>query len=70
VAIASDMQYRPWSLEGRRVETLAVLEAIPPLTIGLAWQDRPTLSAALQGVLAYFRERFVDPPLRHRPARR
>jgi DNA-binding transcriptional LysR family regulator len=70
VAIASDMQYRPWSLEGRRVETLAVLEPIPSLTIGLAWQDRPALSAALHGVLAYFRERFVEPPQRHRPVRR
>lgn len=70
VAIASDMQYRPWSLEGRRVETLAVKEPIPPLTIGLAWPQGAAIDPALQSVLTYFRQRFVDPPQRHRPTRR
>lgn len=70
VAIASDMQYRPWSLEGHRVETLAVHEAIPPLTIGLAWPANAAPGTALHSALAYFRQRYVDPPQRHRPARR
>lgn len=70
VAIASDMQYRPWSLEGRRVETLPVAEPIPPLTIGLAWSERAELSPPAHTVLSYFRQRYVEPPPRHRPARR
>jgi DNA-binding transcriptional LysR family regulator len=70
VAIASDMQYRPWSLEGHRVETLAVAEPIPPLTIGLAWAGPAAPAPGLRGALAYFRQRYVDPPQRHRPARR
>lgn len=70
VAIASDLQYRAWSLEGRRVETLAVTEPVPPLTIGMAWLTATEAAPALQSVLAYFRQRYVEPPRRHRPARR
>lgn len=70
VAIASDMQYRPWSLEGRRVETLALMENIPPLAIGLAWTDRPEPVQAVASVLGYFGQRYIDPPQRHRPALR
>lgn len=36
VAIASDMQYRPWTLEGNRVETVVLKETIPPMSVGLA----------------------------------
>jgi DNA-binding transcriptional LysR family regulator len=70
VAIASDMQYRPWSLEGRRVETISVQEPIPPLTIGLAWPTRASIGPTLHSVLSYFRHLYVDPSPRHRPARR
>ena len=37
VAILSDIEYRPWSLEGRRVETIEVSDEIPTLDIGIAW---------------------------------
>ena len=70
VAIASDMEYRPWSLEGRRVDTIGLAEPIPPLTIGLAWPTPSGTSPTVQRVLAYFRQRYLDPSPRHRPARR
>jgi DNA-binding transcriptional LysR family regulator len=70
VAIASDIQYRPWSLEGRRVETLGLQEAVPPLTIGMAWAAGANAGPPLHSVLAYFRQRYVEPPQRHRPTRR
>lgn len=70
VAIASDMQYRPWSLEGRRVETAILKEPIPPLSVGLAWRKGITFSPAMMQVQGYFRQRFIDPPHRHKPARR
>lgn len=37
VAILSDMVYRPWSLEGRRVEVLTLSDPIPTMDVGLAW---------------------------------
>lgn len=66
VAIASDMQYRPWSLEGKRVETVRVAEPIPAMSAGLAWRTSGELTPAMRIVQDYFRERFLDPPNRHK----
>lgn len=42
VTILSDMVYRPWSLEGQRLELRPVRETIPSMDVGLAWRrDRP-----------------------------
>ncbi len=48
VTILSDMVYRPWSLEGQRIELRRVIEPIPSMDVGLAWaRGRPlTLGAA------------------------
>ena len=70
VAIASDMQYRPWSLEGKRVETVMLREPIPPLSVGLAWCPGEAFTPAMQLVHDYFRQRFLDPPRHHKPTRR
>ena len=70
VAIASDMQYRPWSLEGRRVETVQLKEPIPPMSVGMAWRAGEHFSPAMQLVHDYFKQRFLDPPSRYKPARR
>ncbi len=70
VAIASDMQYRPWTLEGNRVETVAVQEPIPPMSVGLAWRAGAPPSAVMQIVQAYFRQRYLDPPIRSKSTRR
>jgi DNA-binding transcriptional LysR family regulator len=37
VTILSDMVYRPWSLEGQRIEARRVIEPIPTMDVGLAW---------------------------------
>jgi DNA-binding transcriptional LysR family regulator len=37
VTILSDMVYRPWSLEGQRIDTLNVVADIPTMDVGLAW---------------------------------
>ena len=37
VAILSDIIYRPWSLEGNRIERLSLDDDIPTMDIGLAW---------------------------------
>lgn len=37
VTILSDMVYRPWSLEGQRIELRNVVADIPTMDIGVAW---------------------------------
>ena len=42
VTMLSDMVYRPWSLEGQRIEQRDVLADIPTMDVGTAWcRDRP-----------------------------
>jgi DNA-binding transcriptional LysR family regulator len=38
ITILSDMVYRPWSLEGKRVEVMTVSDDVPSMDIGLAWR--------------------------------
>lgn len=47
VTILSDMVYRPWSLEGQRIEQRALVEAVPSMDVGLVWpKSRPLPPAA------------------------
>jgi DNA-binding transcriptional LysR family regulator len=39
VTILSDMVYRPWSLEGHRLERRIVEAEIPTMDVGLAWRN-------------------------------
>jgi DNA-binding transcriptional LysR family regulator len=45
VTILSDMVYRPWSLEGRRIEARPVLDVVPDLEVGLIWKPKIALEA-------------------------
>lgn len=46
VTILSDMVYRPWSLEGQRIELRSVAADIPTMDVGLAWNsERPQAPA-------------------------
>ena len=46
ITVLSDMVYRPWSLEGQRIETRLLLDDIPTMDVGLAWvRGRPMLAA-------------------------
>jgi DNA-binding transcriptional LysR family regulator len=44
VTILSDMVYRPWSLDGRRIRTVPVKNPIPPMEVGLVWPKGKRLS--------------------------
>jgi len=49
IAILSDLVYRPWSFDGRRVEAIDLVEEIPTLDVGLVWAvniDHPPAAAA------------------------
>ena len=37
ITILSDMVYRPWSLEGQRIEQRNVASPIPTMDVGVAW---------------------------------
>ena len=53
VTILSDMVYRPWSLEGQRIETRLLEEPIPTMDVGLVWLKGASLSAPTQAFLNY-----------------
>ena len=46
LSILSDMVYRPWSLEGKRVEVKAITDPVPTMDVGLAWSREIELSPA------------------------
>jgi DNA-binding transcriptional LysR family regulator len=46
VTILSDMVYRPWSLDGQRIELRPVAAEIPSMDVGLAWNSKRETSAA------------------------
>lgn len=56
VSILSDMVYRPWSLEGRRIDVRTVNDIVPPMEVGLVWRDDadiPPPARALQQFLVF-----------------
>ncbi|PWT74606.1 MAG: LysR family transcriptional regulator [Proteobacteria bacterium] len=61
VTVLSDMVYRPWSLEGRRIETLVLENEIPSMDVGIAWRKRSDLSPAAQAFIDYFHLAFNQP---------
>ena len=44
VTILSDMVYRPWSLEGQRIEQRGLNEPVPSMDVGLTWARARPLS--------------------------
>lgn len=55
VTILSDMMYRPWSLEGDRIEVREVAANIPTLNTGVAWSATREINAAARTFLEYCR---------------
>jgi DNA-binding transcriptional LysR family regulator len=70
VAILSDMVYRPWSLEGKRIETIKTVESVPSMNVGLAWRAETVLSPAMQTIRQYFKQRYLEPQSPHSSAHR
>jgi DNA-binding transcriptional LysR family regulator len=44
VTILSDITYRPWSLDGQRIETRTIADDVPTMDVGLAWRREGALS--------------------------
>jgi DNA-binding transcriptional LysR family regulator len=61
VAILSDMVHRPWSLEGRRIETVNISDPVPAMDVGLAWRRNMELSPPMLAFRSYFQQAFHLP---------
>lgn len=61
VAILSDMVYRPWSLEGRRIETITLKDPVPRMGVGLAWKANAESTPAMKAFRDYFKHLYLDP---------
>ena len=54
LTILSDMVYRPWSLEGQRIETRTLDDVVPSMDVGMAWRrdaDQPAAISAFREFL-------------------
>jgi len=56
LAILPDMLYRPWSLDGDRLEVRGLLEPMPSLQLGVAWRRGSPLSELTRNFLMVARE--------------
>lgn len=65
VAILSDMVYRPWSLEGQRLETAVLTDPIPAMNAGLAWSRGVRFTKAMEAFRSYFRQAYHIPQIRN-----
>lgn len=50
-SVLPDMLYRPWSLEGDRIEARPLAQPLAPLDVGLAWRKGAVLPEALSNFL-------------------
>ncbi|GGD98789.1 LysR family transcriptional regulator [Aureimonas endophytica] len=55
VTILSDMVYRPWSLEGQRIETRILDDDVPSMDVGLAWRREAALPAPAEAFRDFLR---------------
>lgn len=63
ITILSDMVYRPWSLEGRRIEIVPTDVEVPTMDVGLAFQKARLRTPAMEALKAYFTNTFLSPKL-------
>lgn len=61
ITILSDMVYRPWSLEGKRITTVMTNTPVPTMDVGLAWRKNISFSAQMHLIHDYFRQAYNSP---------
>lgn len=55
VTVLSDMVYRPWTLDGKRILTVDPSPVPPSMDVGLAWRRGIEMTPGVKAVLSYFR---------------
>ncbi|RAT11868.1 MULTISPECIES: LysR family transcriptional regulator [Lonsdalea] len=63
VAILSDLVYRPWSLEGKRIETRGLTDNLHPMNVGLAWRKDAIFTPSMNAFRLWFRSAFLTPQM-------
>jgi len=53
VTLLSDMVYRPWSLEGQRIEVRTVTDHVPTMDVGLAWRRGTNMAPPTRAFYEY-----------------
>ena len=61
VAILPDLIYRPWSLEGDRIEIRDVSGDLPTVQVGMAWRRGAPLSDNARDFVRLARSSFQGP---------
>jgi len=59
VTVLSDVIYRPFSSEGLRIETRPLVDALPAIEIGLAWDAEREQSAAVAAFASFALQTFA-----------
>jgi DNA-binding transcriptional LysR family regulator len=55
VAILPDLTYRPWSLEGDKIEARDIVESLPPVEVALAWRRGSPMEPVVEQFVALAR---------------
>lgn len=58
VTILSGLLFRPWSLDGGRLQSCPVTEMIPSMNVGLVWKRGVQPRPALQSFIEFFKQEF------------
>jgi hypothetical protein len=61
VTVLSDMVFRPWSLEGKRIEARPILDLVPPMEVGALWNPEKEISTPAEAFQQFF-EKFKSLP--------
>ena len=61
ITILSDMVYRPWSLEGHRIDLKTLDDDVHTMDIGLAWKSRARLSPAARAFCEFVSLAYPGP---------
>ncbi|WP_424987196.1 LysR family transcriptional regulator [Microbulbifer sp. S227A] len=75
ITVLSDMVYRPWSLDGQRIETSDITEGVvPQMMIGVCWNAQAPLGPAPRAIVDFLMQIFgidhqtpPDPRPSHHP---
>jgi DNA-binding transcriptional LysR family regulator len=55
VTILSDMVYRPWSLDGQRLDKRDLSSDVPTMDVGVAWRRDADISPAARALIDYLK---------------
>lgn len=60
VTILSDMVFRPWSLEGQRIDARILVDPVPSMDVGLAWRRGREHAPAAAAFREFLRQGFAS----------